>query len=107
MAASEYIKRSLEHCQILMDDESIFPVAECVPFASHSKGKYQTGIKTIFKRIFRIYAHLYHHHYQIFTDSNVESLLNTSFKHFIFFIQKFNLVSEKDQEPLEQMIQSL
>lgn len=106
MNASDYIKRSLEQCQTLMDDESIFPIGEDIEFVLHSKGNYQMAIKTIFKRIFRIYAHIYHHHYQAFTESNVEALLNTSFKHFIYFVQEFHLITEKDLEPLEQIIKN-
>ena len=106
MNASEYIKRSIEQCQSLMDDESIFPTSEGVEFVLHSKGKYQAAIKTIFKRIFRIYAHMYHHHYQSFIESKVDALLNTSFKHFIYFVQEFQLITEKDLEPLEQIIKN-
>jgi MOB kinase activator 1 len=43
-------------------------------------------IKTIFKRLFRIYAHIYHSHFQMILALGLEYHLNTCFKHFIFFI---------------------
>ena len=107
LPASTYISLSLEQCQALLDDETIFPTTEGVDFPTQKGGKFQTAIKTIFKRIFRMYAHLYHHHYQVFTDSRVESLLNTSFKHFIYFVWEFKILAEKDLEPLAAMIRTL
>ncbi len=43
--------------------------------------------KTILKRLFRVYAHIYHQHFDSVIQLQEEAHLNTSFKHFIFFVQ--------------------
>ena len=43
--------------------------------------------KTILKRLFRVYAHIYHQHFPEVVQLGEEAHLNTSFKHFIFFVQ--------------------
>ena len=62
-------------------------------------------MKTIFKRLFRVYAHIYHTHFQIIMALGLEYHLNTCFKHFIFFIDEFKLVEEKELAPLSELIQ--
>lgn len=47
--------------------------------------------KTILKRLFRVYAHIYHQHFSEVVQLGEEAHLNTSFKHFIFFVQVKNL----------------
>ena len=41
--------------------------------------------KTIYKRLFRVYAHIYHSHFKQICMLDEEAHLNTCFKHFIFF----------------------
>ncbi|KFP87559.1 MOB kinase activator 1A, partial [Apaloderma vittatum] len=41
----------------------------------------------ILKRLFRVYAHIYHQHFDSVMRLQEEAHLNTSFKHFIFFVQ--------------------
>ena len=51
--------------------------------------------KTILKRLFRVYAHIYHQHFSEVVQLGEEAHLNTSFKHFIFFVQVYNYLSQK------------
>lgn len=46
--------------------------------------------KTILKRLFRVYAHIYHQHFSEVVQLGEEAHLNTSFKHFIFFVQVYS-----------------
>ena len=71
-----------------------------------------TDIKTIFRQIFRIYAHIYHSHwvdpFWHITGSNPPSSgwtdLNSCFVHFITVAKLFGLLSEKDLEPMQPLI---
>lgn len=54
-----------------------------VPF----KRNFMSVAKTILKRLFRVYAHIYHQHFDSVMQLQEEAHLNTSFKHFIFFVQ--------------------
>lgn len=58
-------------------------------------------VKTIFKRLFRIYAHIYHSHLDKFQLLGAEAHLNTCFKHFIYFTHAFQLVDRKELAPLQ------
>lgn len=63
--------------------------------------------QTIMKRLFRIYAHIYHQHFERIEQLKSIEHLNTSFKHFILFVQEFNLIDSKQLIPLEDFIQKL
>lgn len=54
-----------------------------VPFPKN----FLISAKTILKRLFRVYAHIYHQHFPEVVQLGEEAHLNTSFKHFIFFVQ--------------------
>jgi MOB kinase activator 1 len=62
-------------------------------------------IQVIFKRLFRVYAHIYHTHFQHIMLLSAETHLNTCFKHFIYFIDQFNLVDSRELAPLAELIQ--
>ncbi|ODV63405.1 Mob1p ASCRUDRAFT_73274 [Ascoidea rubescens DSM 1968] len=61
-------------------------------------------IKTIMKRLFRIYAHIYCHHFDEITELGLQNHLNTSLKHFVLFSNEFNLISKKDYGPLHELV---
>ena len=58
----------------------------------------------IIKRLFRVYAHIYHSHFTHIMFLGLEFHLNTCFKHFVFFIDKYQLVEENDLSPLAELI---
>jgi MOB kinase activator 1 len=68
---------------------------------------FKNVVKTIFKRLFRIYAHIYYSHAQEIIDLGVEAHLNTAFKHFYLFIQEFDLVDPKEMAPLHHLIDKI
>ena len=71
-----------------------------------------TDCKTIFRQIFRVYAHIYHSHWidpfwHIHTSNPPSSGwtdLNSCFVHFITVAKLFALLSEKDLEPMQPLI---
>ncbi|OAY80197.1 MOB kinase activator-like 1A [Ananas comosus] len=62
---------------------------------------------TIFKRLFRVYAHIYHSHFQKIVNLKEEAHLNTCFKHFILFTCEFGLIDKKELAPLQELIESI
>lgn len=72
------------------------PLAD-VPFPKTFKGT----VKNIFKRLFRVYAHIYYSHFEKIVELKAEAHLNTCFKHFIYFVLQFDLVEAKELAPLE------
>ncbi|NXT62624.1 MOB1A kinase, partial [Chaetops frenatus] len=108
-SAPKYIDYLMTWVQDQLDDETLFPskiggcswVALagpswlshaltppccCVPGVPFPKN-FMSVAKTILKRLFRVYAHIYHQHFDSVMRLQEEAHLNTSFKHFIFFVQ--------------------
>jgi MOB kinase activator 1 len=57
--------------------------------------------KTILRRLFRVYAHIYHSHFDQVCALGIEAHLNTNYRHFLLFVDEFSLLSERDLVPLE------
>ncbi|ORX87954.1 mps one binder kinase activator-like 1 protein [Anaeromyces robustus] len=103
VSAPEYVDYLMTWVQTQLDDENTFPSKIGVPFPK----SFQNTVKTIFKRLFRVYAHVYHAHFPRIVSLGEEAHLNTSFKHFIFFVQEFNLIDKKELAPLAELIATL
>lgn len=102
--ASQYIHHMLDWVQEQLSDEDIFP---SLSFRDYPPN-FIDICRVIAKRLFRVYAHIYHHHLaEIKEDLKIEAHMNTSLKHFIYFVQEFNLVCVEDLEPLRDHIEIL
>jgi Mob1/phocein family len=64
-------------------------------------------VKVIFKRLFRVYAHIYFSHFDKIMSLSAEAHLNTCFKHFSMFVKEFDLVDAKELQPLAHLIDNL
>lgn len=65
-------------------------------------------IRQLFKRLYRVYAHIYCHHYPVIVQLGLEPHLNTSFKHYVLFIDEHGLASGKDfWGPLGDLVDSM
>jgi len=102
-SAPEYVDLLMTWIQTKLDDEAIFPSRVDVPFPKH----FVSVVKTIFKRMFRIYAHVYYSHFNTIVSLGEEAHLNTCFKHYYYFICEFNLVDRKELAPLQELITNL
>jgi MOB kinase activator 1 len=86
------------------------PLVIFVPFRNSGvpfPRNFSSIAKTILKRLFRVYAHIYHQHFAEVVQLGEEAHLNTSFKHFIFFVQEFCLIERKELAPLQELIEKL
>ncbi|KAG0550751.1 hypothetical protein BDA96_01G364800 [Sorghum bicolor] len=93
----------MDWIEIQLDDEAIFPQQLGAPFPPN----FLDVVKTIFKRLFRVYAHIYHSHFQMIVKLKEEAHLNTCFKHFVFFALEFNLIESTELTPLRELIEPL
>lgn len=103
LCASDYIHHLLDWVQEQLDSEQVFPSTPDVKFPTD----FRETCKTIARRLFRVYAHIYHHHLAVVRLLKEEAHMNTSLKHFIYFVQEFNLVEDEKLEPLKDFIQNL
>jgi MOB kinase activator 1 len=103
VSAPQYVDYLMSWIQSILDDETIFPSRVDVPFPKN----FLSVIKNIFKRLFRVYAHIYYSHFHKIVSLGEEAHLNTCFKHFYLFINEFGLVEKKEMEPLQELIDNL
>lgn len=103
LPAHEYITLLYQWIDNLLEDESIFPPDPVVPFPSNFK----EIASQIFRREFRVYAHIYYSHQQDLKDLDLVAPFNTAFQHFYAFIKEFKLVPSKELEPLHDIIVAL
>lgn len=118
LSAPEYVDYLMTWVQKQLDDETVFPskigtelrvvlayylIMLGVPFPK----TFPSVVKNIFKRLFRVYAHIYYSHFAKIVSLGEEAHLNTCFKHFYFFITEFQLVEKKEMAPLQELIDTL
>jgi MOB kinase activator 1 len=101
LSAPEYIENLMNWCQAYFEDESIFPTKIGQSF---SKSTFSI-FKTMLKRLFRVYAHIYCHHFEQITELGLQPHLNTSLKHFVLFSNQFELIDQKEFGPLRELIE--
>lgn len=61
----------------------------------------------IFTRIFRVFAIIYTNHYSKIDAQGAASHLNTSFKHFLFFLWEYDLVKEAELDALHDIVEEI
>ncbi|CAD5219968.1 unnamed protein product [Bursaphelenchus okinawaensis] len=102
-SARYYIDYTLSYVQDELDDENTFPSQIGRPFPSN----FFQITQTIMRRLFRIYAHVYHEHFNYIQKLKAVEHVNTSFKHFMLFVQEFKMISPEHTEPLHELIQEI
>lgn len=100
VSAPGYIELLMSWVQAYIDDDALFPASPGVPFSKGSPAVF----KNILKRLFRVYAHIYCHHFDQITEMGLQPHLNTSLKHFVLFAKEFKLVDDKEFAPLQELI---
>ena len=103
VSAPQYVRLLMEWVQSQLDDPAIFPTAPNVPFPANFKDV----VGNVFRRLFRVYAHIYHSHSERVVELTFEAHLNSCFKHFMLFVLEFNLVRTEELTPLKMLIDKM
>jgi len=104
VSAPKYVDFLMAWVQGQLDDEALFPTQPQVPFPPHFK----PSLQQIFKRLFRVFAHIYYCHFESIEAIGAQPHLNTCFKHFMYFVLEFDLITNKQElAPLQQLIDKL
>lgn len=99
LSAPEYMRTLVAYAEARMADRSVVPI-DGSPFPP----EFEEMVRTLCKRFFRVYAHVYLSHFQLIHENGVEAHVNCLFKRFLYFVKEFNLVSAQDMQPLAQLI---
>ena len=102
VCASRYVFSLMEWIQEQLEDETVFPTK---PGNAFPKG-FHAIVNSIFRRLFRVFAHIYHHHVEHVQALDISVHLNTSFRHFCYFVDTFQLIEKKELAPLSELIAS-
>jgi len=100
LSAPKYINALFDWIEEQIDNDKVFPQQFGCPFPAN----FLDVTKTIYKRLFRVYAHIYHSHFKQVCDLDELAHLNTCFKHFLYFTMHYKLVDEKELAPLRELI---
>jgi len=103
LPATEYIAHLMDWIESQINNEAIFPTDTAVPFAKD----FQRTCKKILTRLFRVFVHVYIHHFERMVQIGAEPHANTCYKHFYYLVTEFNLVDAKELEPLKEMTDRL
>ncbi|CAO3691022.1 hypothetical protein G6F70_001970 [Rhizopus microsporus] len=98
--APQYIDSMTTSIENTFNDESIFPTKSGVEFPKDIVNI----IKRMFGQMFRLFAHIYHEHYDKVLSLNEEPHFNSLFAHFISFAREFDLLDKKELQPLQELI---
>uniref|UniRef100_A0AAY5EWR3 MOB kinase activator 3A n=1 Tax=Electrophorus electricus TaxID=8005 RepID=A0AAY5EWR3_ELEEL len=86
----------MDWIEMQINNEQIFPTNVGTPFP---KSFFQVA-KKILSRLFRVFVHVYIHHFDRVSQMGAEAHVNTCYKHFYYFVTEFNLIDHKELEPL-------
>ncbi|XP_037045476.1 MOB kinase activator-like 3 [Bradysia coprophila] len=99
LPAPKYIELLMDWTEAQINNESVFPVSTDVPFPK----SFVSLCRKILTRLFRVFVHVYIHHFDRIVSIGAEAHVNTCYKHFYYFVQEIELVSPKELEPLAEM----
>jgi len=100
-SAPQYVDFVMSWAEDMLNDPTVFP-------SSTDSEEYPANFldicKSLFKRLFRVFAIIYCQHFELIESHDMAPHLNTSFKHFLFFCLEFQLVEAKEYRPLEPLV---
>ncbi|XP_055857701.1 MOB kinase activator-like 3 isoform X2 [Episyrphus balteatus] len=99
LPAPRYVELLMDWIESQINNETVFPVSTDVPFPK----TFVTLCRKILTRLFRVFVHVYIHHFDRIVSIGAEAHVNTCYKHFYYFVQEFDLISSKELEPLNEM----
>ncbi|KAK0090444.1 hypothetical protein PV325_000108 [Microctonus aethiopoides] len=99
LPAPQYVSLLMDWIEAQINNETVFPVSTDVPFPK----TFVTLCKKILTRLFRVFVHVYIHHFDRIVAIGAEAHVNTCYKHFYYFVMEFDLINVKELEPLSEM----
>ncbi|KAF9962936.1 Maintenance of ploidy protein mob2 [Mortierella alpina] len=98
--APQYIDFVMSWIQTLINDENTFPTKEGRDFPA----TFPQTVRAIFKQLIRVFAHVYHSHYDKMLSLCQEGHFNSLFAHFVSFGREFDLLDKKDIVPMQELM---
>jgi len=96
LPAPQYITKLMEWIEKQINNEDLFPSQVGTPFPKN----FVPVAKKILTRLYRVFVHVYIHHFDKMIVTGAEAHVNSCYKHFYYFVEEFNLIDAKEFEPL-------
>lgn len=103
VSAPEYVHLLMTWIESQIGDERLFPSEDRNPYPT----QFLSVVRNIIRRLFRVFAHIYHSHFSRIRELKEESHLNTALKHFVLFVWEFDLMDEQEIEPMSTILVNL
>ncbi|XP_065261993.1 MOB kinase activator 3B [Emys orbicularis] len=97
LPAPQYMNLLMDWIEVQINNEDIFPTSVGVPFPKN----FLQICKKILCRLFRVFVHVYIHHFDRIIIMGAEAHVNTCYKHFYYFVTELNVIDRKELEPLK------
>ncbi|CAH7669352.1 Mob1/phocein [Phakopsora pachyrhizi] len=91
--APQYIDYVMTWAEKLLADEGTFPTKAGREF---NQSNFPSSARHLYTQFLRIFAHLYHAHFDHFIHLSSEGHLNSLFAHFLQFGAEFDLIEQKE-----------
>jgi len=92
LAAPTYIDYVMTWIQNLLNDEATFPTKAGRDFPK----TFPSTVKHVYRQLLRVFAHIYHSHFQQILHLRFEPHFNSLFAHFLSFGREYELLEVKD-----------
>ncbi|XP_019512866.1 PREDICTED: MOB kinase activator 3A isoform X1 [Hipposideros armiger] len=96
LSAPRYMDLLMDWIEVQINNEDIFPTSVGTPFPKN----FLQVVRKILSRLFRVFVHVYIHHFDRIAQMGSEAHVNTCYKHFYYFVKEFGLIDTKELEPL-------
>ncbi|CAA0403868.1 unnamed protein product [Arabidopsis thaliana] len=68
---------------------------------------FEDFVKRILRKLFRVYAHIYHSHFPKIVTLNEQAHLNTCFHRYLLFVSEFQLVDKEEMVPIQKLVETI
>jgi MOB kinase activator 1 len=103
VSAPMFMRKFMEWSESLLRDDRVFPVS-----ATHGyPPDFFSQVRHMYKRMLKVYGHIYLNHLVAFNDEAESTALNTSLLHFYLFGREFGLMSDQEVGPLMFVVEML
>uniref|UniRef100_A0A914KQK0 MOB kinase activator-like 3 n=1 Tax=Meloidogyne incognita TaxID=6306 RepID=A0A914KQK0_MELIC len=99
LPAKDYMHKLMDWIEERINNEKIFPSTTDVPFPND----FRQTCKKILSRLFRIFVHIYIHHFEKLVQIGAEPHANMLYKHYYYFVTEFSLVTQRELDALKDL----
>ena len=109
VSAPQYVEKVLHWIADQINDETKFPDDddESAALRIFQTREFAALCGQIFRRLFRVFGIIYSSFFATLQALDMAPHLNSAFKHFMFFCMEFQLLPDREMEPLDVLVKPI